>query len=219
MVARDIMLAEYTGGPSAPGPPLHQGLPAAGPRGQAERHPGHLRGHAPPLRPHRQGADEVRLGLQDEPAPAFPGGPGCHPGSPGGRHRGRHRHGPCPPHLGRQGVRTAHRRLRRHRPGDGTAADVGTAGEQGDHQPLPGHRAALLGSCQDLPAGPEGPGQPGRGQSRGLRPGGPWRPRSPSTAPSSRASPSTRPSRAGPCPARCWAPGWKGGGSGVDGFG
>ena len=70
MVARDIRLAEITGGR------LHiqhistARVRRARPRGQATRRPGDRRGLPAPLHPDRRAAPDLRLQLQDEPAAA-----------------------------------------------------------------------------------------------------------------------------------------------------
>jgi dihydroorotase len=82
MVARDLVLAEYTGG---------------------HLHLAHLSTKSsitPSLRAHGQGTDQVRRQLQDESPFAHPGRYRGHSGRLGGWYGGRYRHGSRPPCLG-----------------------------------------------------------------------------------------------------------------------
>jgi dihydroorotase len=103
IVARNVILSEYTGAPHPPAAHLLEVLRRCHPPRQEPRRPHHRRGHAPPPRPHRGGPRDLRHPFQDEPAAP-------HRGRPAGAHRRfarrdarHHRHGPRSAHGLREG--------------------------------------------------------------------------------------------------------------------
>ena len=134
MVARDIALAELTGGRPARGAREHGGHRRAGAAGQGARdEERHLRGHSAPSDPERRDAPgaglrgrlraphagRLRLQRQGRAAAALPRRRGGDGSGPGGRHDRRDRHRSRAAQRGRQGLHAAGRGQRDHQPGDG----------------------------------------------------------------------------------------------------
>ena len=95
VVARDLLLAELTGGPAATCATSPPPRGRAGQGGQGPRGAGHRRGRPPPLHPDRR-SPALRPGVQGQPAAAREGRRRGGPPGAGRRHHRRHRHRPRP---------------------------------------------------------------------------------------------------------------------------